>query len=45
MQAVWPATFVEDGILAQNVATLRRTLQNPNWIETVRNAATVSSRL
>ena len=35
MQAVWPATFVEDGILAQNVATLRRTLQNPNWIETV----------
>jgi DNA-binding winged helix-turn-helix (wHTH) protein/TolB-like protein len=35
MQAVWPDAFVEEGILAQNVSTLRRTLENPDWIETV----------
>jgi DNA-binding winged helix-turn-helix (wHTH) protein/TolB-like protein len=35
MQAVWPDAFVEEGILAQNVSTLRRTLENPDWIVTV----------
>jgi len=35
MRAVWPGAFVEDGILAQNVSTLRRTLESPEWIETV----------
>lgn len=33
--AVWPGTFVEEGSLAQNILTLRKTLQNPEWIETV----------
>jgi DNA-binding winged helix-turn-helix (wHTH) protein/TolB-like protein/Tfp pilus assembly protein PilF len=32
---VWPGTFVEDGILAQNIMTLRKALRNPEWIETV----------
>jgi TolB-like protein/Flp pilus assembly protein TadD len=35
MQAVWADAFVEEGILAQNVSTLRRTLESPDWIETV----------
>jgi hypothetical protein len=35
LQAVWPDTFIEEGILAQNILTLRKTLQNPDWIETV----------
>lgn len=35
MRAVWPGTFIEEGILAQNIATLRRTLESPDWIETV----------
>ena len=35
LQAVWPGTFVEEGILAQNIMTLRKALQHPEWIETV----------
>ena len=35
LQTVWPGTFVEEGILAQNILTLRKALQNPEWIETV----------
>jgi len=35
LQTVWPGTFVEEGILAQNILTLRKTLQNPASIETV----------
>lgn len=35
MRAVWADAFVEEGILAQNVSTVRRTLENPDWIETV----------
>lgn len=35
LQAVWPDTFIEEGVLAQNVLTLRKALQNPDWIETV----------
>src|SRR5580658_4262828 len=35
LATVWPGTFVEDGILAQNILTLRKVLQNPEWIETV----------
>lgn len=35
LQAVWPDTFIEEGVLAQNILTLRKTLQNPDWIETV----------
>jgi DNA-binding winged helix-turn-helix (wHTH) protein/TolB-like protein/lipoprotein NlpI len=34
LQTVWPGTFVEEGVLAQNILTLRRTL-NADWIETV----------
>jgi DNA-binding winged helix-turn-helix (wHTH) protein/TolB-like protein/Flp pilus assembly protein TadD len=33
--AVWPDTFIEEGVLAQNILTLRKTLPNPDWIETV----------
>ncbi len=35
MQTIWPGTFVEEGVLAQNILTLRKTLQNPDWIETI----------
>jgi DNA-binding winged helix-turn-helix (wHTH) protein/tetratricopeptide (TPR) repeat protein len=35
LHAVWPGTFVEEGILAQNIMTLRKALRNPEWIETV----------
>jgi DNA-binding winged helix-turn-helix (wHTH) protein/TolB-like protein/Tfp pilus assembly protein PilF len=35
LQTVWPDTFIEEGILAQNILTLRKALQNPDWIETV----------
>lgn len=35
LRTVWPGTFVEEGILAQNILTLRKALQNPEWIETV----------
>lgn len=35
MQAIWPDTFVEEGILAQNILTVRKALQNPDWIETI----------
>ena len=35
LQAVWPDTFIEEGVLAQNILTLRKALQNPDWIETV----------
>jgi len=35
LDAVWPGTFVEEGILAQNIMTLRKALRNPEWIETV----------
>jgi DNA-binding winged helix-turn-helix (wHTH) protein/TolB-like protein/Tfp pilus assembly protein PilF len=35
LQTVWPDTFIEEGVLAQNILTLRRALQNPDWIETV----------
>jgi DNA-binding winged helix-turn-helix (wHTH) protein/TolB-like protein/Tfp pilus assembly protein PilF len=35
LRAVWPDTFVEEGVLAQNILTLRKALQNPDWIETV----------
>src|SRR5580693_8531577 len=35
LQTVWPDTFIEEGVLAQNVLTLRKALQNPDWIETV----------
>jgi DNA-binding winged helix-turn-helix (wHTH) protein/TolB-like protein/tetratricopeptide (TPR) repeat protein len=34
LQAVWPGTFVEEGVLAQNILTLRKAL-NADWIETV----------
>jgi DNA-binding winged helix-turn-helix (wHTH) protein/TolB-like protein/tetratricopeptide (TPR) repeat protein len=34
LQTVWPGTFVEEGVLAQNILTLRRAL-NADWIETV----------
>ena len=33
--AVWPDTFVEEGVLAQNILTLRKALGNPDWIENV----------
>jgi DNA-binding winged helix-turn-helix (wHTH) protein/TolB-like protein/Tfp pilus assembly protein PilF len=35
LQAVWPGTFVDEGVLAQNILTLRKALENPGWIETV----------
>lgn len=35
LHTVWPGTFVEEGILAQNIMTLRKALRNPEWIETV----------
>jgi len=35
LETVWPGTFVEEGILAQNILTLRKALRNPGWIETV----------
>jgi DNA-binding winged helix-turn-helix (wHTH) protein len=35
LETVWPGTFVEEGILAQNIMTLRKALKNPEWIETV----------
>ena len=38
LEAVWPNTFVEEGILAVNVATLRKALQDGDghsYIETV----------
>jgi len=35
LQTVWPDTFIEEGVLAQNILTLRKALQNPDWIETV----------
>ncbi|HEV1283797.1 MAG TPA: winged helix-turn-helix domain-containing protein [Bryobacteraceae bacterium] len=35
LASVWPGTFVEEGILAQNIMTLRKALRNPEWIETV----------
>lgn len=35
LEAVWPGTFVEEGILAQNTMTLRKALRHPDWIETV----------
>jgi DNA-binding winged helix-turn-helix (wHTH) protein/TolB-like protein/Tfp pilus assembly protein PilF len=35
LAAVWPDTFVAEGILAQNIMILRKALQNPEWIETV----------
>lgn len=35
LETVWPGTFVEEGILAQNIMTLRKALRNPEWIETV----------
>ncbi|MGB9457960.1 MAG: winged helix-turn-helix domain-containing protein [Bryobacteraceae bacterium] len=35
LETVWPGTFVEEGILAQNILTLRKALQHPEWIETV----------
>ena len=35
MRTVWPGTFVEDGILAQNILTIRKVLSSPDWIETV----------
>jgi DNA-binding winged helix-turn-helix (wHTH) protein/TolB-like protein/tetratricopeptide (TPR) repeat protein len=34
LQTVWPGTFVEEGVLAQNILTLRKVL-NADWIETV----------
>ena len=34
LQTVWPGTFVEEGVLAQNILTLRKAL-NADWIETV----------
>ena len=35
LETVWPGTFVEEGILAQNIMTLRKALPDPEWIETV----------
>ncbi len=35
LKAVWPDTFVEEGVLAQNILTLRKALGNPDWIENV----------
>jgi len=35
LQAVWPGTFVEEGTLAQNILTLRKTLEGLNCIQTV----------
>jgi DNA-binding winged helix-turn-helix (wHTH) protein/TolB-like protein/Flp pilus assembly protein TadD len=34
LQTVWQGTFVEEGVLAQNILTLRKAL-NADWIETV----------
>src|SRR5579863_5314470 len=34
LQTVWSGTFVEEGVLAQNILTLRKAL-NADWIETV----------
>jgi DNA-binding winged helix-turn-helix (wHTH) protein/TolB-like protein/Tfp pilus assembly protein PilF len=34
LETVWPGTFVEEGVLAQNILTLRKAL-NGDWIETV----------
>jgi DNA-binding winged helix-turn-helix (wHTH) protein/TolB-like protein/tetratricopeptide (TPR) repeat protein len=34
LETVWPGTFVEEGILAQNILTLRKALK-ADWIETV----------
>src|SRR5580704_10551317 len=30
LETVWPGTFVEEGILAQNIMTLRKALKNPS---------------
>jgi DNA-binding winged helix-turn-helix (wHTH) protein len=30
LETVWPGTFVEEGILAQNIMTLRKALRNRN---------------
>ena len=35
LKTVWPGIFVEEGILAQNIMTLRKALPDPEWIETV----------
>ncbi|HUB79720.1 MAG TPA: winged helix-turn-helix domain-containing protein [Bryobacteraceae bacterium] len=35
LQTVWAGTFVEEGVLAQNILTLRKALENPKWIETI----------
>src|SRR5580700_8991792 len=35
LKTVWPDTFVEEGVLAQNILTLRKALGNPEWIENV----------
>jgi DNA-binding winged helix-turn-helix (wHTH) protein/TolB-like protein/tetratricopeptide (TPR) repeat protein len=35
LQAVWPGTFVEEGTLAQNILTVRKTLDGLNCIQTV----------
>lgn len=35
LKTVWQDTFVEEGVLAQNILTLRKVLGNPDWIETV----------
>ena len=35
LQTVWPDTFIEEGVLAHNILTLRKALQSPDWIETV----------
>jgi DNA-binding winged helix-turn-helix (wHTH) protein/TolB-like protein/Tfp pilus assembly protein PilF len=35
LKTVWPDTFVEEGVLAQNILTLRKALGNPDWIENV----------
>jgi len=35
LKTVWQDTFVEEGVLAQNILTLRKALGNPEWIENV----------
>jgi DNA-binding winged helix-turn-helix (wHTH) protein/TolB-like protein/Tfp pilus assembly protein PilF len=35
LKTVWLDAFVEEGVLAQNILTLRKVLGNPDWIENV----------
>jgi len=35
LRTVWSDTFVDEGVLAQNILILRKALGNPDWIENV----------